>query len=73
MDVLPIYGGHSEYEIVLSEKGLESMKAIPSSLSSDVSFGEMLVDSSKKKAVETVVEVAGKALSYGAGLIVDIS
>lgn len=52
-------------ECVLTSKGLEVLKAIPDSLSTESSLGEQLVDASKAGAKSLIGDLAGQALSIG--------
>ena len=62
-------GGSADYHIVLTEKGLETMKLTPDSLESHESIGELLVDSAKNNAIESAGELAAKALSFGFNIL----
>lgn len=52
-------------ECVLTAKGLEVLKAIPDSLSTESSLGDQLVDATKTGAKGLVGDLAGQALSIG--------
>lgn len=52
-------------EGVLTAKGLEVLKAIPDSLSTESNLGDQLVDATKAGAKGLIGDLAGQALSIG--------
>lgn len=56
------YDGH-EFDVVLSEKGLESLHQVPASLDGNASIGERLVNFSKTKASEALGTLISLAIT----------
>jgi hypothetical protein len=52
-------------DVVLTAKGLETLKAVPASLQTGPSLGEKLVDATKGGAKEVVRGLVGEVLSLG--------
>ncbi|MDD2105709.1 hypothetical protein [Pseudomonas asiatica] len=61
------YSGYRE--AVLTAKGLEALKAVPSSLSGGPSLGDQLVDATKSGAKSMLGSLAGEVLSVGSRLV----
>jgi hypothetical protein len=57
------------FEAVLTSKGLEVLKAVPSSLSTGPSLGERIADAVKEEGRETMRSLVSEALGIGARLI----
>ncbi len=62
----PHYGAK---EVVLTAKGLETLKAIPSSLSTDKTTGELVLDAVKSGASDSMSDAVKFILSKGVELI----
>lgn len=53
---------------VLTTKGLEVLKAVPDSITTDSSLGDQLVEASKSGAKSVLGNIAGQAISVGVRL-----
>ncbi|PVZ43944.1 hypothetical protein [Pseudomonas sp. CC120222-01a] len=56
-------------EVVLTAKGLEALKAVPSSLTKGPSLGDQLVDATKSGTKNILGSLAGEVLSVGSRLV----
>ena len=62
-----------EFDVVLSEKGLEALRRVPVSLEGTASIGERLVQFSKTKASEALSTLISLAITTGVKSAIGVS
>lgn len=60
-------------ECVLTAKGLEVLKAVPTSIKTQQSIGQSLQDAAKRGAIDSIKKLTGEALSTGVHIAIGVA